>query len=584
MKKLFTAITLLSGLLIQAQQNNCSTYIKQKTATLSIPETGINNAIAANKMATPMADVAKQILLNTIPELQLDNVDIKLQHTYQSLVGTHYQFIQTYLNKEVYQSNIKIALNSQGQIINILNSLSDLRNIKTNNIQSLTNSELWMFDGSKLINANKKTVGNTEQIIDQNNNILYQQIKSLNKGPVDTNVTVKLFNPDPLSTARSPYVAPYLNYNKIDTPSLNNERKNVSLSLQYSDSGQFIAANKYVLIKDIFAPFVDPFKLNNISNLAVTRNTDIFKQEMAMYHISQYQNIIQNVGITNLQNQLWVDALGDLSENSRFEFTDTNPYMILAIGGIPDSEDADVITHEYTHAIGYYISPNSSDGEERIGIDEGNADIMAVLYSLKLSDYNWRKVFNWDGNETWNGRNTLNTKNYKTDFTLQRYALGDIWSGAVTDIAESIGVDNTIKLLITSMASYQNNMTIPQFAQIVLQNDSILFNKAHYTTLTNSFIQRSILNPTSVDNIQGQLPIQFINTYGFANNNERLQINLPLMQAFNIDVINLEGKSIYQLNNQHQTAVLNASDFKSGLYFVKVSVGDKLFVQKIIKN
>ena len=33
MKKLFTAITLLSGLLIQAQQNNCSTYIKQKTAT-----------------------------------------------------------------------------------------------------------------------------------------------------------------------------------------------------------------------------------------------------------------------------------------------------------------------------------------------------------------------------------------------------------------------------------------------------------------------------------------------------------------------------------------------------------------------
>lgn len=584
MKKLFTSITLLSSLFIQAQQNNCSNYIKQKTATLSIPETTISNAIAANKMAMPMDEVAKQILLNTIPELQADNIDIKLQHTYQSLVGTHYQFIQTYLNKEVYQSNIKIALNSQGQTINILNNLSDLRNIKANKTQSLTGSELWMFDGNKLINANKKIVGNTEQIIDQNNNILYQQIKSLNKGPVDTNVIVKLFNPDPLSTARSPYVAPYLNYNKVDTPSLNNERKNVLLPLQYNDSGQFIAANKYVLIKDIFAPFVDPFKLNNISNLTVTRNTDIFKQEMAMYHISQYQNIIQNVGITNLQNQLWVDALGDLTENSRFEYTDTNPYMILAIGGIPDSEDADVITHEYTHAIGYYISPNTSDGEERIGIDEGNADIIAVLYSLKLSDYNWRKVFNWDGNETWNGRNTLNTKNYKNDFTLERYALSAIWSGAITDVAETIGVDNTIKLLMTSMASYQNNMTIPQFAKVVLQNDSILFNKAHYTILTNSFTQRSILNPTSVDNIQGQLPIQFINTYGFANNNERLQINLPVMQAFNVEVINLEGKSIYQLNNQHQTAVLNAFDFKSGLYFVKVSVGDKLFVQKIIKN
>lgn len=584
MKKLFTAITLMSGLLLQAQQNNCSNYIKQKTAALSIPEATFSNTIAANKMAMPMADVAKQILLNTIPELQADNVDLKLQHTYQSLVGTHYQFIQTYQNKEVYQSNIKIALNSQGQTINILNNLSDLRNVKSSNTQSLTGSSLWIFDGSKLINANKRIAGNTEQIIDQDNNVLYQQIKSLNKGPVDTTVTVKLFNPDPLTTARSPYVAPYLNYNKVDTPALNNERKNVLLPLQYNDSGQFVAANKYVLIKDIFAPFVDPFKLNNISNLTVTRNTDIFKQEMAMYHISQYQNIIQNVGVSNLQNQLWVDALGDMTENSRFEYTDTNPYMILAIGGIPDSEDADVITHEYTHAIGYYISPNTSDGEERIGIDEGNADIMAVLYSLKLSDYNWRKVFNWDGNETWNGRNTLNTKNYKNDFTLERYALGAIWSGAITDVAETIGIDNTIKLLLTSMASYQNNMTIPQFAQVVLQNDSILFNKAHYTALTNSFIQRNIINPTSVDNIQGQLPVQFINTAGFANNNERLQINLPVIQAFNVDVINLEGKSVYRLNNQHQSASLNASDFQSGFYFIKVSAGDKLFVQKIIKN
>jgi hypothetical protein len=256
---------------------------------------------------------------------------------------------------------------------------------------------------------------------------------------------------------------------------------------------------------------------------------------------------------------------------------------LLGIGGIPDAEDADVITHEYSHAVAFYIAPNTIDGEERIGIDEGNADIMAVLYSRKLSDYNWRKVFNWDGNESWNGRNTLNTKNYLNDFVLQRYSLGNIWSGAVTDIAEEIGIDTTVTLLLTAMASLQTNMTIPQFANLFIQADSILFNKYHYGSIKNSFVNRKIINGLSAEELLDENFLKITNTIGFANANEFLSIQIPSSQKYKVSVTDIQGKEIMFLDNQFESTNISPIGFNPGLYILNITIGNKNFNYKIIK-
>jgi Zn-dependent metalloprotease len=65
----------------------------------------------------------KQYLLDNTKELQVGNSDLKLTNSYQSLVGMHYQFIQTFNGSEIYQSNIKITINNQAEIINIINDL-----------------------------------------------------------------------------------------------------------------------------------------------------------------------------------------------------------------------------------------------------------------------------------------------------------------------------------------------------------------------------------------------------------------------------------------------------------------------------
>jgi hypothetical protein len=584
MKKLAIVLGLLIGQIVQAQNTEFVNYLKNKKAKLIMANGSSvlpNSNSTLAKQNIELSQLAKQYLLDNLTELKLSNVDLELVHTYKSLVGTHYQFIQTYLGTKVYQSNVKIAINNYGQVINIVNDLVDLRNISLPTSEIGTN-QIWVFNGAKLVVANKQIVGNKEQYFDVDNQLLFENIKSLKAGK-DTNALVKIFNPDPLTTARSQYVAPYLNYNKLDTPSLNNERKDLILNLKLDSIGNFVAENDYVLVKDVMGPIAEPFVVRYKDSLLVKRNTDIFKQEMALYHINQYQNYIQSLGFKNLKNQLWVDPLGDFGEDSRFEFSTENPYILLGIGGIPDAEDADVITHEYTHAVAFYIAPNTIDGEERIGIDEGNADIMAVLYSRKLSDYNWRKVFNWDGNETWNGRNTLNTKNYLNDFVLQRYSLGNIWSGAVTDIAEEIGIDTTVTLLLTAMASLQTNMTIPQFANLFIQADSILYNKYHYGSIKNSFVNRKIINGLSTEELLNGNFIKITNTIGFAQDNELLTIQIPSSQKYKVSVTDIQGKEIMFFDNQFESTNISPIGFNRGLYILNISIGNKNFNYKIIK-
>ena len=62
-------------------------------------------------------------------------------------------------------------------------------------------------------------------------------------------------------------------------------------------------------------------------------------------------------------------------------------------GGVDDAEDADVIVHEFGHALSDHASPLSNTGLERRAIDEGYGDYFAASYSRKFSDYNWENIF-----------------------------------------------------------------------------------------------------------------------------------------------------------------------------------------------
>lgn len=158
--------------------------------------------------------------------------------------------------------------------------------------------------------------------------------------------------------------------------------------------------------------------------------------------------------------------------------------MYFGTGGVPDAEDADVIIHEYTHGINYFLAPNTVDGNERLAVEEANCDFMACQYSKAISNYNWRWVFNWDGhNQYWSGRDANSSNVYPKDLSTDFYTSSLIWSSMLNDLSDDLGREIITRILFNSIYSYANNMSMQDAANLLVQSDSILFGNAHFNIL-----------------------------------------------------------------------------------------------------
>ena len=133
------------------------------------------------------------------------------------------------------------------------------------------------------------------------------------------------------------------------------------------------------------------------------------------------------------------------------------------------------------------------------------------------------------------------------------------------------------------MASLQTNMTIPQFANLFIQADSILFNKYHYGSIKNSFLNRKIINGLSAEELINGNFIKIINTIGFSNANEFLTIQIPSSQKYKVSVTDIQGKEIMFFDNQFESTNISSIGFNPGLYILNISIENKNFKYKIIK-
>jgi hypothetical protein len=136
----------------------------------------------------------------------------------------------------------------------------------------------------------------------------------------------------------------------------------------------------------------------------VKRSDNTFDGLMAYYHIDRAQQYIHDLGfseatgngIDDRPQAVVADALRQ--DNSFFQPGSPIKY---GSGGVDDSEDADVILHEYGHAMQYSQSPGFllSSGNEAFALQEGSADYWAAaMSSLSPGTANEDDVciFDWD--------------------------------------------------------------------------------------------------------------------------------------------------------------------------------------------
>lgn len=538
------------------------------------------------------------------PHFSTKNSSIRLTSKIESPYGFHFTYNQIYNEIDIYNAQIKVNTDKKGNIKSQFDNSYDIKNVSTKPypsinkiyefVPSITTAVLkfdsvYFFTNNKLIKAIKCIAEydytEAKEFVFSNNELLFSRHLSMNyNAPVDTIAGAYVFKPDPLTKANVNYGTPYVDNNDNDITVLNNQRDSVTLKLTYNNN-LFTLENPYVKITEHSNPNTTP-TTSSTNTFLFTRSQYQFEDVNAFYHITEYQYYLQSLGFNNLVNyQIHVDAHAlNGQDNSNFYPLSNPPRLNFGEGGVDDAEDADVVLHEYTHAIQYSAAPNTNMGNERLALDEANGDYVASSYSKAINPFNWEKVFTWDGhNEYWAGRMTTSNKTYPNDLVSNLYIDAPIWSSTIMQINNDIGRLKTDKILFQSIYNYASNMSMADAAKLYLQADTLLYNGANYNPICNRFFNRGLINTCLVGQNEHNNP-SIISIYPNPTKGE-ITINLGTNNnSCLIEIYTFTGKVIYKNNIVNDSRKLDLSHLNKGVFLVKLTSKNNVKIEKLIIN
>ena len=184
-----------------------------------------------------------------------------------------------------------------------------------------------------------------------------------------------------------------------------------------------------------------------------TRDADQFEQVMGYFWINEAQEYLQSLGFgTSLPAILErpFDVRIDQYGQDNSYMWDKHDYIRLGKGGVDDAEDAEVIVHEYGHAVHHDQVPGFGEGLDAGAIGESFGDYLAVSVGLAATDrYGWPHGTDFECPMDWDAVSYDPTaphciRVFNTDRTVAtRFGTihrdGQIWSQALWEIREAYG-------------------------------------------------------------------------------------------------------------------------------------------------
>ena len=479
----------------------------------------------------------KKYLKQTIKQLQYDDVNLIFVNENESLTGVYYTFQQTYKDVPIYSSYVRVKLDVDANIVSVIQNIFDIskmKQLKQNDKEVLarqksvltkdflSKKELEQDEKTELIllfeNENtahyvlkikglnhKKNIFDT-YFIDNEQNIIYK--KDLNvyfapKPATMETVTANVFLPDPLTSAEVVYGenGMYRNMQNQDTPELTAELESVEIDVLF-ENGLYKLESPYIKIDNFSPPSVIPYT-SSTGDFQLTRSHDGFEDINTYYHINTYQEYIQSLGFDNVANEMILaDTHAQNGEDQSF-YTFQNGKHRLSLGDghygntfhVDDAEDADVIIHEYAHAISNDVCSNCNSGTERNAIDEALGDYFATSYSRSINPFNWEEMFSWDGhNEFWAGRNVATDKHYPEDLIDDIYYQSEIFSAVLMEIWTDLGQEITDRLIIEAMFNFSANINMKTAASILLVTEQQLYGGEYNTIVYQHLLNRGLVD------------------------------------------------------------------------------------------
>jgi subtilisin-like proprotein convertase family protein len=216
-----------------------------------------------------------------------------------------------------------------------------------------------------------------------------------------------VFDPDPRTTLNNNSLADNSAASAFTAAYFTRSLQDITLS-----GGLYRVTGPYVNIINFEAPTTAPSTTVD-GNWTAVRGNNAFNDAMTYFHLDQNQRYMQSLGFTGptgiQEGPIQTDTDG-LSGADNSYFLPASNRLAFGHGCVDDNEDADVILHEYGHAIQHDITANWTGGDTG-AMGEGFGDYWAASYSYVQPNGNtffpdW--IYTWDGHGAsdacWPGR------------------------------------------------------------------------------------------------------------------------------------------------------------------------------------
>lgn len=572
-----------SGLV--AQKNDDSTiarqYFQKARVHFTTPEKGASAQYYLQRF-TPRSNASR------IMDFQLHKIN-------ERKTSTTYSFLQIINGIPVLDASAKVDIPKNGEASVVVNeNFSHVNDARISSLFPGANAYYWS-DPETLISVIKlerlNDTGNVVlELFDEHGNMVMRRMNGSGSGPATAVATV--FNPNPVTSAETVYGAPYTDNNDDFNQALNAELDTVTLDLTYdSTDSLYKLINKHVIITEHSPPTI-PVTTSENDTFFFVRSEPEFEDVNAFYHITEYWKYLRQIGYeVDIEDSVEVDANGFFGQDlSSFNSLDGALRLTFGTGGVDDAEDADVIIHEYGHAISYSLAPGSNQGIQRQSIDEGFCDYLAASYSRNINPHDYRKVFSWDGhNEFWDGRVAWSNRFYPDQLENRIYTDAPMWSGALVHVENNVGRDLTHQLVLESMYSYVAFMDMEQAARLILRADTLINGGDRIEYLAHIFAERGFIEMPAfappgdlvgVEDVKKRAVetgwVQMINSAGFSAGNSPVIFrvdgeNRP--KALRIFAVG--GRQVFEKRcSGARECNLSPRNINSGLYIIIVELVD----------
>lgn len=577
------------------------------------------------KIADPVK-VAKSYLQYKRKDFGItDTSEIKIKRIMKTPGGTHVYVEQVVDGIPVYSSSGTIAINNDGTVKSSINNYRNTFAGKKALKKQISSTEAIRI-AQKHINLQKRVpkvkeecnmmwfesedvgaelaykvnisaeepAGDWQIFINAENGRIIQVTDELMKAQV--------FKPDPLTTANQAYGGTMVDNNDNDNTEINNQRQSVTLQELKVINGLKYLQGPNCVITDIEPPnYTYPGEVLGLFDF--TRSEQGFEAANAYYHIDKSARWLAHLGYwvgtglcdTIRLGKLRVDPHG-LRGKDDSHFSIVGNHIAFGEGGVDDAEDADVILHEYEHAIQHHLTGGMIYQGETMYVQEGSCDYWAASYSRAVNTYYWKHLFNWDGhNEYWSGRVCDVDWVYGVTTLPDGAKGGQIWSSALMEIWGDLGKEITDKIFLEAHLRWGQAPSLRSAARAFVEAEYALYNGKYSAPIIKRFSNHGLYS----NNYISQIPFT-INSSNVGCTNEwdvqgtdgaDVAFFIQLNEATRVDISLALGNTNYDtkleifranrtstgfysddcsINNYSFASVLSNLDLLSGGYYIVV--------------